>query len=534
MILEARHGIPPDWLTPDLCVIGAGPAGLTLAHALRSHAGLRVLLLEAGGERFASTTQQMYQGLQSGDRHAPLIRARWAGLGGSSRIWAGWCRPLDPLDFEARPDYPVPGWPIPHAAMSRYFEKAATTCGLTLGDFDLSTWAPSFPGEPLVPEGDLIHRVFQVRRLDFGEAYREAIASSPQQLLALHALVMRLVRHADQPARWGVEVTAGDRRQVVWPGRVVLAAGGLENVRLLLLSGETPDEVPGNSGGAVGRYFTEHGFADPGWFVPSDPERRLDYYFPAPRGHAQPRGMARAARRQALARPVLTLAPEVFRRERLLNAMLYFYPAYEAHPDFTHPSVRAALELWEVVKGQGVPLQLWPYLRQTARAPHRVLHALWRQARVRAPQPRWRLRCYFECIPCENNRITLSNTRDAWGRRQLQLDWRLQPQDLVSVHRFAQRVDEGLRQAGAGSLQLPPHPEAWRAVTECGKHPMGATRMASDASTGVVDRNCRVFGTDNLFIAGSSVFPAVGYANPTLTLVALTLRLADHLKALSD
>ena len=214
----------------------------------------------------------------------------------------------------------------------------------------------------------------------------------------------------------------------------------------------------------------------------------------------------------------------------MLNAGLYFYPAYEAHEIFTHPAVRAALEFWDIVKHQAVPTGRWRLLWQALRSPRRLLHAVLRKRFVRSPQRRWRLRMYYECVPACDNRVLLTEQKDAYGRPRLKLKWRLQETDLLSADRFCRHLDNLIRQHGKGRLQLPDEPEQWRAITEAGKHPMGATRMATDPARGVVDRNCQVHGFNNLYVAGSSVFPTAGYANPTLTLVALAIRLADHLK----
>ena len=319
--------------------------------------------------------------------------------------------------------------------------------------------------------------------------------------------------------------TLDGRRFDVHAAQFVLATGGVENARLLLLSGEQPATAIGNERGLVGKYFTEHAFLEPGAFVPADPATDLSFYFPQ-RTADMPDG--------AVVRATFALAGATLRRERMLNAAMFFLPAYEADAVFTDPAVKAMLELWDKARGRGVPGGEGRLVARAARAPHRLVHALWRRLGVRAARTAgWRMRSFIECELVPGNAVRLGDSRDAFGRPLPRLDWRLSERDVRSVQRAFGLLGRALERSGQGRIELdfPDTPDCWRAACAGGKHHMGTTRMHDLPAQGVVDANCRVHGTANLYVAGSSVFPTGGYANPTLTIVALTIRLADHLRA---
>jgi choline dehydrogenase-like flavoprotein len=145
------------------------------------------------------------------------------------------------------------------------------------------------------------------------------------------------------------------------------------------------------------------------------------------------------------------------------------------------------------------------------------------------------MRASFDTGFRHDNRVLLSDERDRIGRRKVRIEWQIGDADIENMRRVTRLFDEAVGQAGVGHLEraFPDAPAAWRQALEAGKHHMGTTRMHLAPPLGVVDENCRVHGTSNLFVTGSSVFPSGGYANPTLTIVALAIRLGDHLKSLA-
>jgi len=524
MILDAEKGFGHEAPKYDLCIVGAGAAGITLALELEA-TGWRVCLLEAGGLEYEAETQRLLEGEVVGEGYPPLRDTRVGALGGSTTVWAGWCRPLEALDFEPRAWCDAGGWPFGLDELRPYYARAHEICGLAAFDYDPERWAGVLGPERLLP-GDptFTNEIFHVNVQNFGRRYRNRLERSKNIDLVLHAPVTR-ARLADATCT-AVEIrTLGGHDLEIRADRFVLAAGGVENPRLLLLSAAEPAGVPGNAGGLVGRYFTDHAYVDPGSLMLREPDS-LGFY------RAWPVAASPGA---SAVRGVLSLRREVVERERLMNAAFFFHPRYEAHRVFASAEVKAWLTLWNKAKQRAVPGAVWPYARRALRAPHRLALAMARKLAVRhGPARRWRMRAAFETGFSHDNRVMLSDERDRLGRRKVRIEWRVGDGDVENMRRVTLLFDRAVREAGLGQMEraFPDAPEAWRQALEAGKHHMGTTRMHVASRHGVVDKNGRVHGTSNLFITGSSVFPSGGYANPTLTIVALAARLGDHLKRL--
>lgn len=511
----------------DVCIVGAGAAGVALALELNGSAH-RVCVLEAGGFGYDKATQAWLQGAVEGDRYPLLRNTRMSGLGGTSAVWAGWCRPLESLDFAGRADLGISPWPAAVAQLGPFYQHASELCGLGTV-FPDSCQLQTDPEPALIPlqHDDIAHRRFCVHARHFGRYYRKQLELSANIDVYLHAPVTRLFSADGSERIATVEVATPQHGRVqVAAGRFVLAAGGIENPRLLLLSAESPESAPGNQHGLVGRFFGDHPFVDPGHLVLNRPAL-LTRYFPRPAPHPAEGGF----------RDVLSLAPRALVTEQVLNAGIFFYPRYESHAAFASPEGKAFLELINKLRGKAVPGDLRALVAQALRSPKHMAIGSWRRFMVKhAPALCWRIRAMFETEFCCDNRVTLSQEKDSLGRPRPQLRWRLSPLDLHSMSRGFKLLDQALRQAGTGRIELafPDEPEAWRAAAEGGKHHMGSTRMHLQPSQGVVDADSRVHGITNLYIAGSSVFPSGGFANPTLTIVALAVRLGQHLRGRLD
>jgi choline dehydrogenase-like flavoprotein len=520
-MISERAGIETDDVVYDVCIVGAGAAGITLALRL-ADAKLRVCVIEAGGRTFSEPAQSLCEGVVDGDPYPPLRRTRFSALGGSTAVWAGWCRPLDPIDFEGRPDRNVTAWPFDLESLLPWYRDAHTLLRLAPYEYDAAYWQQRLGAAPLVTDSAYLqHALFHVHALNIGHVYRDRLERDDRIYVMLHTAATRL--DVDEAGRvLGARVQRAGRSAVIRAARYVLAAGGIENARLLLLSADEPARAPGNAHDNVGRFFTDHPFINPGSLVLNAGARRLDFYFP----------QRVTAGGGAAVRATLTLPRTTIEREALPGAALFFHPRYESHGVFSTPEVRALLEWRDTLRSRAVPGQPLPLLARALRRPDRVALAALRRFTVRdGPAARWRLRMMFETTSAPGNRVQLCSERDRLGRPRARVHWRLDDDEIDGMRRTLARFDDNLRAHGVGRIEPALHAanDAWRAALEGGKHHMGTTRMHRSPAHGVVDENCLVHGMSNLFVSGSSVFPSSGYANPTLTVVALAARLGDHL-----
>jgi choline dehydrogenase-like flavoprotein len=524
MILDAKKGLGQELPRYDICIVGAGAAGITLALELEA-TGRRICLLEAGGSGYEGPTQRLFEGQASGQPYPVLRDTRVGALGGSTTVWAGWCRPLEALDFERREWCGASGWPFGLDHLRPYYARAHAICGLADFDYHPERWSGVLGSERLLSQdATFSNEIFHINVQDFGDRYRERFRLAKNIDLVLHAPITRL--HLEGAVCTGVQVrTLGGHEFVASADAVVLAAGGIENARLLLLSATEPAQAPGNRYGLVGRYFADHAFVDPGWLVLRTPDS-LEFYRRRPVG---------STRNASSVRGVLSLRREVVERERWFNVALSFHPRYESHRAFASEEVKAFLVLWNKFKRRAVPGAVWPYVGRAARAPHQLALAMARKVMVgHGPERRWRMRVASETAFRFENRVALSEELDPLGRRKARIEWQLGEAEIQNLRRVMHHFDQAVRQAGVGHFEgaFPDEPSAWLQAVEPGMHHMGSTRMHPAPEQGVVDENSRVHGTVNLFVTGSSVFPSGGYANPTLTIVALAVRLGDHLSGL--
>lgn len=469
---------PDDSADFDVVVVGAGPAGISLALEL-ARSPFQIALLEAGGlDDPGAEAFELFSGDNVGLPYA-LASSRQRFFGGTSNHWGGWCRPLDPYDLEPPDWVALSGWPFDFSELEPWYQAAHPV--LEMEDLTYDADGQVAEGEllPAEPASGFVNRLFRFSPpTRFGTVYRPHLAASRNVHVFLHAPVVELLHDRAQVQACRVRgLDGGDywfRSRIV-----VLAMGGLEVPRLLLHTATDEADALGNQGGLLGRCFMEHYGYTPG-FIMAAP--RLRYY-----RHLGP---------QADQMPALAPRPELLAREQILNSSALLTAV---EPD-THWSPAVL----------GTP-GLLPELGDEA----------WR----------YRLTLINESSPYPDSRLSLQSERDILGLRRIRLDWRINPADFNSIETVVRSLSAWLGRLGLGRVQFtrPISPET---ITQfgTGMHHMGTTRMSASPREGVVDPDCRVHGTENLYVASSSVFPTSGYANPTLTIVALSLRLAAQLK----
>lgn len=475
-------------LEVDICVIGAGAAGLTLALEL-NNLQTPVAVLESGGFEAEAATQALYAGTTIGQPYTSLDRCRTRFFGGSTNCWNGFCSRLSAMDFAQRDWIPQSGWPIGLKEIDPYYARAERVCQLP-PQVDETSRSAEADQQPLPFDSRaVVTKMFHRKPTRFGEVYREEMARSKNVEVLLHSNVVSV-----ETGRTGLEVerirvaTLAGNEFSVKAKFYVLATGGIENARLLLNSDAQVKVGLGNEHDLVGRYFMEHPHIfEPDCLLLSD--------------HTQPIALYEGER---LVHGCIALSGQSMEKERVASFGAWIFPTPQE-------------------KARTTP---WGALSEVVAAMDARSHSGELAPRLAS------LYCQAEQTPNRDSRITLSAESDALGLRKAVLDWRMHDFDLWSLRRSLEIVAEELAFARLGRLRGEPPvlSSQWPRGLSIGNHHMGTTRMHDDASLGVVDANCRVHGVANLFIAGSSVFPTGGAVNPTLTIVALAIRLADHLK----
>ena len=536
-MIEDLRKLPPDsTITADVCLIGAGAAGITIARELAGTA-LRVCLVEGGGTQYEyQESQKLYAGDSIG---APvgLVAGRLRFLGGTTNHWSGRCAPLDELDFRRRDWIPHSGWPIDRSELDPYYARACKVAGFparwlsdpeTLASLDIKL--PSVNEEWLRPF--LWHftpRTKDTPAWSFGIAYEQLLQDSSNIRTLLHANFAAFTTGDDRTRVKSLTVRSLNGNSArISATKFVVCCGGIENARLLLLAAEANAGGFGNDKDLVGRFFLQHPRGPAGLIVSSELMSRTQGQFNSFLG------------RDGLVVEVgLALAPELQQKERLLNCSGVL--RYQGDPD---SGLAVAQDIWRALQGGRWPPGIGEKVGRVAGDFGAVARALeHRLAGGRSmglegangiPSRSAILLLDLEQAPDPESRVSLAPERDALGLRRVQANWRLGELERRTAARFASYVGAEFARLGIGRCRLEPwlrddHIPLTDALAET-SHYIGTTRMADDPSEGVTDRDCAVHGMANLFVAGSSVFPTAGQANPTLTLVALALRLADHLR----
>lgn len=527
MFLSGRELESGAEVRVDICIAGAGAAGIAIARALIG-TGKRVALLAGGGTAFDRRAQELYRGWNAGTEAFSPYTSRARVYGGATTLWAGQCRPFDAIDFERRDWVPDSGWPFDRRYLEPWYERAQAVCNLGPYDYAPSSWTTDGRAPLPVDPTCLEVRIYQFAwPTDFGAAYREELAAAPNVDVYLNSHVVEIELDPDvrRVVALKVAMLGGRRARVVAEG-YVLACGGLENPRLLLASNAVATRGVGNEHDLVGRYYTDHPYFFMGRFEPSRPEydRSLHVIEDYKRVGWEQRAHAAVA-----------LPERIIRTEQLNGSAVYFIrrPGYKTDPVYFRPAVRSFTRLVDATRQRDLPgANVGRYLRQIASGIPDVARSLARQAAERfAPRPTLALRTALEATPNRDSRVSLARDRDELGVPRVQVDWRLNASDRRGLERLHEVMRAEFARQGVGHVveDLTVDSAGWPVSMSSGMHHMGTTRMHDDPTRGVVDANCRVHGVANLYIAGSSVFPTGGVANPTLTIVALALRLAATL-----
>ncbi len=538
MFCDARRADAAMVARSTVCIIGGGAAGLTMAMEFERR-GIETIVLESGGFTPDPHTMDLYRGENVGIPYHFGDNYRSRFLGGCSNCWGGWCRPMDAEDFQKREWVPHSGWPFSIGELEPFHERSHKLLRLGPTNYDIEYWVKAIGRRDVrrmpLPSGEVQDSLSQFSLpVRFGKHYRGELKAARHVRVFLHANVVDIETDADGGNIQRVHVrTLTGKRMTVEARQFVLACGGIENARLLLAFNKKHTAGLGNSSGLVGRHFMEHPRLLLGKLTLREPWRRnklYDIMFHYLNRAVKANGTHIAAQ--------LTVSPEVQRRERMLNARIWFSSIFPGEGTAAADALkRMKFRLHgkvdpnhSLMRDMGIlarePLNAANFIAARQLRPVGFLKEMHFQM---IKEAQFQMIC--EPAPDPDSRISLAETRDALGMPRVRVDWRLG--DLVkhTFDRTVAIVGKEISDAGIADVTYDPPQlgREWPSTIEGTWHHMGTTRMDDSPTKGVVDRHCRVHDLGNMYVAGSSVFPTAGANFPTITLVALALRLSDHI-----
>jgi choline dehydrogenase-like flavoprotein len=521
MLIDARELPRETDITTDVCIIGGGAAGITLARELDGQ-GLGIAVLESGGLEPDPSTQALYGGTLSGESFGvdDLESTRLRYLGGTTNHWSAQCRPFDAIDFERRDGWSPSGWPFGRDVLDPYYVRAREVCGLAPVDFDWHDLVDRYGSPPaLIDDVTIRANPFVTSPVRFGVTYRDDLAESPDIDVYLWANVTDLPLGQASEAVDRVQAVTLTGNELVVRARVyVLATGGIENARTLLAANRDRPAGLGNEHDLVGRYFSEHLQMTAGLLlVDADATALALYESTLYEEPSQPTG-------EFAVSASLALTDEARRANDLLGVDVIFHPSPEERMRPAQPVGADSLDVGRLFGVIEEPPAAIALIRTSA---EQGLHA--------------------------DSRVTLATETDALGIPRVDLHWEVTAADRANILDSLELIARRLGETGVARMQVAPgavsrNPDAEDGDVDAiavdrvafdpegfevgiGSHHLCTTRMAASPTEGVVDADQRVHAVANLYVAGSSAFATGSAATPTFTIVALTLRLADHLRA---
>lgn len=485
MFIDGNQLKKDSRIKTDICIVGAGIAGIQLA-VNHINSGVKIVLLEAGDTLSDKKTQEAHRFVTTGlfiDNES-----RITAYGGTSTVWHGVLCPLDPIDFEKRDWVPNSGWPFSREHLIPYYNKAAALLGLPrVSDFviDKRSLRNLFLDSSFEPN---IFYFMKKEHLDFGKRFKESLLKSPDITVFTNSHATSLETNENGKVVTGMKVqTLQGNKFKINARHVVLATGGIENARLLMLSKSKQHlRGLGNEYDQVGRYYMDHPKFKAGvLFLGKNTNISNLLGFDTPQGRC---------------RIGIKLSEVTQRKHHLLNSYIQTVPQ------------RKYRLLNSYIKTIPIFRRAWKFLYYKQKI---------KQVEIRN---------YMEQAPMGANRITLSKEKDAFGLPRASIHWSLSPLDKKTIIYIHKLINKTKNATGEHSFESPLLKGNYVWPVQDASHHMGTTRMGLDPKTSVTDANAKVHGIKNLYIAGSSLFPTSGYANPNYTIFALTQKLSDHLK----
>lgn len=508
MHIDARNLENKSVIEGDICIIGAGTAGISIALDWIDTPN-KVILLEGGGFEYDDQVQDLYDGETTGQKYYPLKSTRLHFFGGTTGHWAGMCSPYDPIDFIKRDWVPESGWPISRKELDPFYARAHETLQLGPYNYDFDYWKTEVPNLNPFPLDDQViwNKMWQYSVARFGKLYSDTITKAKNIHLYTYANVVDI--RADENITETKEVVVKNhagKTHKVRAKHFILACGAIQNARLLLASNTQASQGLGNDNDLVGRYFMEH-------LEHASAELWLSKPFPTDL-YSWSSGTRTSAE--------LAITEKAQTENEILNGTVSLYPLTFSQ------NIKNEMDVWNNEDPRKSAENFWNNLSEARKAAEKVKEGAVSRA--------FQLHTRIEQAPNPDSRVTIGGEKDELGVPKTKLNWELTELDKRSIRRIYQLLGQQMGISGLGRVRLKEFlrdendNSSWPADLNAGWHHMGTTRMSDDPKRGVVTADCQVHGISNLYVAGSGCYTTSGAPNPTLTLVALSLRLSDHVK----
>jgi choline dehydrogenase-like flavoprotein len=496
----------------DVCIVGAGAAGISLAVEF-ARKGKKVLLLEGGGANREDSSQSLYDSEIVGLAHRGIHTGRIRVKGGTTVRWGGQILELDALDFTPRPGVPNSGWPFPKSELTPYYERALTLEGLAnVERSDAAVWRSlHLPFTQF--EGLEAYVSRWCPEPNFARLHHQTLTTHPNIHLWLHANAVELLTQGDRTTGLRCRTLTGIEATFHAPN-YIFCLGGIESARFFLQPRQGGH--PWNRAGLLGQHFQDHIDCNAATIEPLNQKIFHDTFDPI-------------FIQSFKYLPKLRLLPQLQSERKTLNI-----GSTMSFEDTGKARYQAKLTIRNLMRARFS--EVTPdNLRHTASHIPLLFQQLWRykiDRRGFAPSDvRIFLRVHCEQEPTSQSSITLTNDRDPLGFQRIRFDWKISERELDTIRQYTLIAQRSL----AAIARITPDPDLIAGnpafLTRCddSNHHMGVMRMSRSPETGVVDTNLRLHGTTNTYICSAAVFPSSGFSNPTHTVLALAVRLCDHL-----
>jgi choline dehydrogenase-like flavoprotein len=523
MIRDFNNGDDGASIETDVCIVGSGAAGISLAREFIGTAW-RVTVLEGGGRSSEAESQDIYQAEVIGLPHTGVHEGRMRVFGGSTTAWGGQALRLCPADFAAKPWVPWSGWPLSYDDLVGFYRRAEQVLGIKGEPYGDERWSLLDVQSPALDPETFHCRFSQwppLRRRNFALSYEAHLQSSRNIAVMLHANVVNIATNDGATKVDHVEIKTFSGKSGKVKARVfVLCCGGIETARLLLASNRVEARGIGNRNDLVGRFFQDHLSLGAGRIVPEDRKYLQSVFNPS-----YANGVMHTCK--------IELNDRIRQRHEILNVL--------GHLIFEIPQGSGLREVKSVLAElQAGTISVARGAMRLARVRDRmdllrlVVGKLFLKRRLSMRRGDIYLRVDSEQAPNPDSRVMLGGSRDALGMPRAVIDWRISELDIRTLTTFTHLIQQEWARLGLGRVIVPEETPSAESLRRGDMrdvfHHIGTTRMHDDPRKGVVDRDCKIHGVENLYVGSSSVFPTGGNSNPTLTIIALCLRLADHLK----